>query len=95
MNFRLTDACGWYIVFQSPVQDSPIERIALNAKGGTGGGGTSGGGGGGGNSSDVMLGVASGSLLRLWAFSTHSEPIRRTLVGKKSVYDTQLYSVKV
>ncbi|KAF9415458.1 hypothetical protein HW555_006880 [Spodoptera exigua] len=76
--YRLTDSCGWYVVFQSPVQDSVIERIALNAKTG-GGGGTSSG-----NSStgtDIMLGIASGAHVRLWAFSTHSEPVRRTLVG--------------
>ncbi|XP_026743077.1 BTB/POZ domain-containing protein KCTD3-like isoform X1 [Trichoplusia ni] len=76
--YRLTDSCGWYVVFQSPVQDSVIERIALNAKTG-GGGGTSSG-----NSTtgtDVMLGIASGAHVRLWAFSTHSEPVRRTLVG--------------
>ncbi|KAJ0173557.1 hypothetical protein K1T71_010706 [Dendrolimus kikuchii] len=76
--YRLTDSCGWYIVFQSPVQDSVIERIALNAK--TGGGGSNSSG----NSSsgtDVMLGIASGPLVRLWAFSTHSEPVRRTLIG--------------
>nr|XP_026494338.1 BTB/POZ domain-containing protein KCTD3 isoform X1 [Vanessa tameamea] len=75
--YRLTDSCGWYIIFQSPVQDSVIERIALNAK--TGGGATSSGN----NSSgtDVMLGIASGPLVRLWAFSTHTEPVRRTLIG--------------
>ncbi|CAH0728519.1 unnamed protein product, partial [Brenthis ino] len=75
--YRLTDSCGWYVVFQSPVQDSVIERIALNAK--TGGGATSSGN----NSSgtDVMLGIASGPLVRLWAFSTHTEPVRRTLIG--------------
>lgn len=76
---RLTDACGWYVVFQSPVQDSPIERIALNAKTGGGGASTSGNSASG---SDVMLGVASGPIVRLWAFSTHGEPIRRTLVGE-------------
>ncbi|XP_026314953.1 BTB/POZ domain-containing protein KCTD3 [Hyposmocoma kahamanoa] len=76
--YRLTDSCGWYVVFQSPVQDSVIERIALNAK--TSGGGANSSGN---NSSgtDVMLGIASGPLVRLWAFSTHSEPIRRTLIG--------------
>ncbi|KPJ18265.1 BTB/POZ domain-containing protein KCTD3 [Papilio machaon] len=75
--YRLTDSCGWYVVFQSPVQDSVIERIALNAK--TGGGATSSGSNTSGT--DVMLGIASGSLVRLWAFSTHTEPVRRTLVG--------------
>ncbi|CAH4036884.1 BTB/POZ domain-containing protein KCTD3 [Pieris brassicae] len=74
--YRLTDSCGWYVVFQSPVQESTIERIALNAK--TGGATTSGS-----NSSgtDVMLGIASGLFVRLWAFSTHTEPVRRTLIG--------------
>lgn len=76
--YRLTDSCGWYVVFQSPVQDSVIERIALNAK--TGGGATSSGSNTSGT--DVMLGIASGPLVRLWAFSTHTEPVRRTLVGK-------------
>ncbi|XP_068619313.1 BTB/POZ domain-containing protein KCTD3 isoform X2 [Battus philenor] len=75
--YRLTDSCGWYVVFQSPVQDSVIERIALNAK--TGGSATSSGSNTSGT--DVMLGIASGSLVRLWAFSTHTEPVRRTLVG--------------
>ncbi|XP_038206901.1 BTB/POZ domain-containing protein KCTD3 [Zerene cesonia] len=76
IGYRLTDSCGWYVAFQSPVQESTIERIALNAKTG---GATSGG-----NSSagtDVMLGVSSGPLVRLWAFSTHTEPVRRTLIG--------------
>ncbi|CAG4957455.1 unnamed protein product [Colias eurytheme] len=76
IGYRLTDSCGWYIAFQSPVQESTIERIALNAKTG---GATSGG-----NSSagtDVMLGISSGPLVRLWAFSTHTEPVRRTLIG--------------
>ncbi|KAL4717945.1 hypothetical protein ACJJTC_001363 [Scirpophaga incertulas] len=76
--YRLTDSCGWYIVFQSPVQDSIIERIALNAKTGGGGANASGNNSAG---TDVMLGIASGSLVRLWAFSTHAEPVRRTLVG--------------
>ncbi|CAH2045175.1 unnamed protein product, partial [Iphiclides podalirius] len=75
--YRLTDSCGWYVVFQSPVQDSVIERIALNAK--TGGGATTSGSNASGT--DVMLGIASGPLVRLWAFSTHTEPVRRTLVG--------------
>ncbi|XP_063628027.1 BTB/POZ domain-containing protein KCTD3 [Cydia splendana] len=75
--YRLTDSCGWYVVFQSPVQDSVIERIALNAK--TGGGATASGTNT--TGTDVMLGIASGPLVRLWAFSTHSEPVRRTLVG--------------
>lgn len=75
--YRLTDSCGWYVVFQSPVQDSVIERIALNAK--TGGGGTSGSNNS--TGTDVMLGIASGPLVKLWAFSTHSEPVRRTLIG--------------
>ncbi|CAH2094700.1 unnamed protein product [Euphydryas editha] len=75
--YRLTDSCGWYVIFQSPVQDSVIERIALNAK--TGGGATSGGTSSSGT--DVMLGIASGPLVRLWAFSTHTEPVRRTLIG--------------
>lgn len=75
--FRLTDSCGWYVVFQSPVQEAVIERIALNAK--TGGGTSSGTNATG---TDVMLGVASGPLVRLWAFSTHSEPVRRTLIGE-------------
>lgn len=74
----MTDSCGWYVVFQSPVQDSVIERIALNAK--TGGGGTSGSNNS--TGTDVMLGIASGPLVKLWAFSTHSEPVRRTLIGK-------------
>ncbi|XP_073950300.1 BTB/POZ domain-containing protein KCTD3 [Choristoneura fumiferana] len=76
--YRLTDSCGWYVVFQSPVQDSVIERIALNAK--TGGGGATASGTNA-SGTDVMLGIASGPLVRLWAFSTHSEPVRRTLVG--------------
>ncbi|XP_050551195.1 BTB/POZ domain-containing protein KCTD3 [Spodoptera frugiperda] len=76
--YRLTDSCGWYVVFQSPVQDSVIERIALNAKTGGGGGNSSGNNTTG---TDVMLGIASGAHVRLWAFSTHSEPVRRTLVG--------------
>ncbi|XP_049877979.1 BTB/POZ domain-containing protein KCTD3 [Pectinophora gossypiella] len=76
--YRLTDSCGWYVVFQSPVQDSVIERIALNAKTGGGGANSSGNNSAG---TDVMLGVASGPLVRLWAFSTHTEPVRRTLVG--------------
>ncbi|CAB3249305.1 unnamed protein product [Arctia plantaginis] len=76
--YRLTDSCGWYVVFQSPVQETVIERIALNAKT-SGGGGTSSGNTSSG--SDVMLGIASGSYVRLWAFSTHSEPVRRTLIG--------------
>ncbi|XP_072929793.1 BTB/POZ domain-containing protein KCTD3 [Epargyreus clarus] len=75
--YRLTDSCGWYVVFQSPVQDSVIERIALNAK--TGGSATSSGNNSAGT--DVMLGIASGPLVRLWAFSTHTEPVRRTLIG--------------
>ncbi|CAG9565568.1 unnamed protein product [Danaus chrysippus] len=74
--YRLTDSCGWYIVFQSPVQDSAIERIALNAK--TGGATSSGSNSTG---TDVMLGIASGPLVRLWAFSTHTEPLRRNLIG--------------
>ena len=77
--YRLTDSCGWYVVFQSPVQDSVIERIALNAKTG-GGAGTSSGTNS--TGTDVMLGIASGAHVRLWAFSTHSEPVRRTLVGE-------------
>ncbi|KAI5630997.1 BTB/POZ domain-containing protein [Phthorimaea operculella] len=76
--YRLTDSCGWYVVFQSPVQDSVIERIALNAKSGGGGANTSGNNSAG---TDVMLGIASGPLVRLWAFSTHTEPVRRTLIG--------------
>ncbi|XP_023935970.1 BTB/POZ domain-containing protein KCTD3 [Bicyclus anynana] len=75
--YRLTDSCGWYVVFQSPVQDSVIERIALNAK--TGGSATSSGNNT--TGTDVMLGIASGPLVRLWAFSTHTEPVRRTLIG--------------
>ncbi|XP_045776444.1 BTB/POZ domain-containing protein KCTD3 [Maniola jurtina] len=75
--YRLTDSCGWYVVFQSPVQDSVIERIALNAK--TGGSATSNGNNS--TGTDVMLGIASGPLVRLWAFSTHTEPVRRTLIG--------------
>lgn len=75
---RLTDSCGWYVVFQSPVQDAFIERIALNAKTGGAGANASGNNVTG---TDVMLGVASGSLVRLWAFSTHGEPVRRTLIG--------------
>ncbi|XP_050674971.1 BTB/POZ domain-containing protein KCTD3 [Leptidea sinapis] len=74
--YRLTDSCGWYVAFQSPVQESTIERIALNAKSGgstTGGSTTTG--------NDVMLGIASGPLVKLWAFSTHMEPVRRTLIG--------------
>ncbi|GBP74602.1 hypothetical protein EVAR_49183_1 [Eumeta japonica] len=78
VGYRLTDACGWCIVFQSPVQDSPIERIALNAKTSGGGAGASGATSAG---TDVMLGVASGPLVKLWAFSTHTEPVRRTLIG--------------
>ncbi|CAK1550473.1 unnamed protein product [Leptosia nina] len=74
--YRLTDSCGWYVVFQSPVQETAIERIALNAK--TGGATSSGNSSAG---SDVMLGIASGLFVRLWAFSTHSEPVRRTLIG--------------
>ncbi|KAF9808188.1 hypothetical protein SFRURICE_017340 [Spodoptera frugiperda] len=70
--YRLTDSCGWYVVFQSPVQDSVIERIALNAKTGGGGGNSSGNNTTG---TDVMLGIASGAHVRLWAFSTHSEPL--------------------
>ncbi|KAG6455448.1 hypothetical protein O3G_MSEX009226 [Manduca sexta] len=76
--YRLTDSCGWYVVFQSPVQESVIERIALNAKTGGGGGGSSGNNSTG---TDVMLGIASGPFVRLWAFSTHSEPTRMTLIG--------------
>ncbi|XP_063831656.1 uncharacterized protein LOC135080858 [Ostrinia nubilalis] len=76
--YRLTDSCGWYVVFQSPVQESLIERIALNAKTGGGGANNSGNNASG---TDVMLGIASGSLVRLWAFSTHGEPVRRTLIG--------------
>ncbi|XP_034834060.1 BTB/POZ domain-containing protein KCTD3 [Maniola hyperantus] len=75
--YRLTDSCGWYVVFQSPVQDSVIERIALNAK--TGGSAASNGNNS--TGTDVMLGIASGPLVRLWAFSTHTEPVRRTLIG--------------
>ncbi|CAG9132843.1 unnamed protein product [Plutella xylostella] len=76
--YKLTDACGWYVVFQSPVQDSPIDRIALNAKTGGTGASTSGATASG---TDIMLGIASGSIVRLWAFSTHGEPVRRTLIG--------------
>ncbi|XP_059053337.1 BTB/POZ domain-containing protein KCTD3 [Achroia grisella] len=75
--YRLTDSCGWYVVFQSPVQDSVIERIALNAK--TGGSANSSGNNSAGT--DVMLGITSGPLVKLWAFSTHTEPVRRTLIG--------------
>ncbi|XP_041969332.1 BTB/POZ domain-containing protein KCTD3 [Aricia agestis] len=77
IGYRLTDSCGWYVVFQSPVQDSPIERIALNAKSGSSA--TSSGNNNAGT--DVMLGISSGPLVRLWAFSTHAEPVRRTLIG--------------
>ncbi|XP_013183852.1 BTB/POZ domain-containing protein KCTD3 [Amyelois transitella] len=77
VGYRLTDSCGWYQMFQSPVQDSAIERIALNAK--TGGGASSGSNTSSGT--DVMLGIASGLLLRLWAFSTHIEPVRMNLIG--------------
>ncbi|CAH0400560.1 unnamed protein product [Chilo suppressalis] len=76
--YRLTDSCGWYVVFQSPVQDSVIERIALNAKTG---GSSANASGNNATGTDVMLGVASGPLVRLWAFSTHGEPVRRTLIG--------------
>ncbi|KAL0819543.1 hypothetical protein ABMA28_007639 [Loxostege sticticalis] len=76
--YRLTDSCGWYVVFQSPVQESLIERIALNAKTSGGGANSSGNNASG---TDVMLGIGSGSLVRLWAFSTHGEPVRRTLIG--------------
>ncbi|XP_053613493.1 BTB/POZ domain-containing protein KCTD3 [Plodia interpunctella] len=77
VGYRLTDSCGWYQMFQSPVQDSAIERIALNAKTGSSANSS-------GNTStgtDVMLGIASGPLLRLWAFSTHIEPVRMNLIG--------------
>lgn len=63
---RLTDTCGWCVVFQLPVQEAAIERVAINAK--VGGG-------------EVMLGIACGPLIKLWALAAHIEPIRRTLIG--------------
>lgn len=65
-------------MFQSPPQETAIERIALNAK--TGGSANSGGN----NSSgaDVMLGIASGPFVWLWAFCPLIESVRMNLIGK-------------
>ena len=49
------------------MQEAAIERVAINAK--VGGG-------------EVMLGIACGPLIKLWAIASHIEPVRRNLVGK-------------
>ncbi|XP_017776819.1 PREDICTED: BTB/POZ domain-containing protein KCTD3 isoform X2 [Nicrophorus vespilloides] len=65
--YRLKDSSGWQQVFTSPHIDSCIERIAINAKMGTGGEATK------------MVAISYGSQIRLWGVS---EDGSRTNVGK-------------
>jgi hypothetical protein len=66
-------------VFQLPVPEAAIERVAINAK--VGGG-------------EVMLGIACGPLIKLWALAAHIEPIRRTLIGNTmTVYSILIHLI--
>lgn len=54
--YRLKDSIGWQLVFSSPYIDSTIERIAINAKMGTG-------------DTSKMIAISYGSQVRLWGIS--------------------------
>lgn len=57
--FRLKDSSGWQHVFTSTHIDNCIERIAINAKMGSGGAGET----------SKMVAISYGSQVRLWGIS--------------------------
>ncbi|RZC38304.1 BTB/POZ domain-containing protein KCTD3, partial [Asbolus verrucosus] len=60
VSYRLKDSSGWQQVFTSPHIESCIERIAINAKMGTG-------------ENSKMVAISYGSQVRLWGISDSGE----------------------
>lgn len=69
---RLKDSSGWQHVFTSSHIENCIERIAINAKMGSGGAGET----------SKMVAISYGSQVRLWGIS---EDGIRTNVGKQFI----------
>lgn len=59
--YRLKDSFGWQLVFTSPYVESPIERIAINAKMSVTSSGE--------QSHTKMVAISYGSQIRLWGIS--------------------------
>ncbi|CAH1365369.1 hypothetical protein MTP99_001641 [Tenebrio molitor] len=60
VSYRLKDSSGWQMVFTSPHIENCIERIAINAKMGTG-------------ENSKMVAISYGSQVRLWGISDNGE----------------------